>query len=482
MPSPVRRGRSPFWEKRSGQPEETRDRISPEVSPGGREAPGITSPSKPNTTVAPTCGNSVVLATGRRPAERRHRVFGNLRRPITEENTPVTVIATDPVSYYRPRHAAEDHSIAPAAPHRPGAPQNLRSPRHAATDTDRARSAITASAPTGIQTTGTVGLSDRDREVKLFAEEVRRAITKKRYSLRTLETMLEAYGADLRSSIGTLSAWQSGATTPPCTESGLNRVLAFERCVDVPAGDLAILVPGDLTPAVSRPLTQIGVHNRPARATLSQRHRQFQQIVNRLSGSQRTIPVATEKTYVLGWKYRPVQTVITPRLRAAHDLVDRYWFLHAPAADAHPTVVAVAGCTVGRVVHEDQVMRSATSSGDGGYKLVAVELLFDKVLTRGEPYQFTFSIGYAGTDTPRDDLFRHIQVQPCESLDLRLEFQEDKPDHIQRCRWTSHDLQLIDKHPISPDEHGKFAWPVLNPVPGAYGWTWTSRPAHSAAA
>ena len=269
-----------------------------------------------------------------------------------------------------------------------------------------------------------------------------------------------------------MSSWQSGTTTPPATEAGLNRVLALERCLDVPAGDLAKLIPGDLTPAVTRPLTQIGVHNRPARATLSDRHKQFQRIVNRLSGPQRTIPVATAKTFVLGWNYRPVQTIIRPRLRAAHDLVDRYWFLHAPTAHAHPTVNKIAGCKVGQIVHEDEVLPNTTAASDGGYKLVAVELLFDKVLTRGEPYEFTFSIGYAGTEVPREDLFRHIQVQPCQSLHLELQFQAQRPEQLQQCRWTG-DLRLIEERPLKLDPQGTYQQDIPDPVPGAYGWTWT---------
>lgn len=202
---------------------------------------------------------------------------------------------------------------------------------------------------------------------------------------------------------------------------------------------------------------------------------QFQQVINRLSGPQRTIPVATEKKYVLGWDYRPVTTVITPRLRAAHDHVDRYWFLHAPTAQAHPTVTDIAGCTVGRVVHEDDMLRSTGPAADGGYKLVAVELLFDRVLTRGEPYEFTFSIGYAATAVPAEDLFRHIQVQPCESLDLQLQFQAQHPEQLQQARWTG-DLRPIDEHRIELDPHGTYRQVINNPCPAPTAGPGPERP------
>jgi hypothetical protein len=382
-----------------------------------------------------------------------------------------------------PRHAA-DESPAPTGGSWQAADRRYAGggPRHAAND---------LTGLTGFDLTGLNGhhrdapspvVTDHDREVALFAAEVRRAIAAKGCTLRQLETMLEAYGPDFRSSIGTLSSWQSGATTPPNTESGLNRVLAFERCVGVPAGDLAILVPGDIPAATTRPLTQIGGHHRPARGTLAERHKQLQRIVNRLSGPQRTIPVSTTKTYVLGWNYRPDHTLITPTLRAAHDTVDRYWFLHAPAADARPTVAAGPGCTRGRVLTEDQVLSGSTATADGEFQLVAVELLFDKVLARGEPYKFTFSIGYSGTNTPQDDLFRHIQVQPCESLDLRLEFQHQQPVQVHECRWTSQDFRLTDNQPLEITPSGEYHQFIPDPVPGAYGWTWTGATAGASTA
>jgi hypothetical protein len=397
-----------------------------------------------------------------------------------------------------PRHAADNPWWTIDPPRRPAGGSRHAAPdaATAAPDTAILNTAILSTAletgNTAAARTGTLDRRisdahlrdrdyDREREVALFAAETRRAIAAKGLPLRQVEGGLDAYGPDFRSAIGTLSAWQSGATAPPNTESGINRVLALERCLDVPAGDLAILIPGDLAAPVTRPLTQIGVHNRPARATLSERHKQFQHIVNRLSGSQRTIPVRTTKKYVLGWEYRPVQTVINHHLRAAHDVVDRYWFLHAPTAEAHPTVVEISGCTVGRVIHEAQVLRptSGPTAGDGGYRLVAVELLFDKVLNRGEPYEFSFSIGYSGTDTRQDDLFRHIQIQPLEALDLRLECQDHKPGQLQECRWTSGDLQLVGQLPLKPDPRGRYRQLIRNPIPAAYGWTWANTAAGS---
>jgi hypothetical protein len=389
----------------------------------------------------------------------------------------VTQVA-EVVPQYGPRHAAEGLFT-------DGEPPRLRRvPRHAAPDTTDATDVIPAvtslgEAGTGIGSGRTdASRSQHDREVALFASEVRRAIAVSGYSLRQLESMLDTYGPDFRSAIGTLSAWQSGTTAPTNTESGLSRVLAFERCLGVPAGDLATLIPGsDVPPTPTRSLTQIGVHNRPARATLTERHKQFQDIVNRLSGPQRTIPISTTKTYVLGWGNRPVHTVISPRLRAANDLVDRHWFLHAPTTHAHPVVTEISGCQRGRTINEDQVLRSNTSTADGGYQLQAVELLFDRVLRRGEPYEFSFTVGYAGDDTRPDDLFRHVQSQPCEALNLLLEFREDKPAELYQCRWNTQDFQLTEQRPLDVRSCASYQQVIDNPLPGAYGWSWTSAPA-----
>ena len=309
-----------------------------------------------------------------------------------------------------------------------------------------------------------------------FAPAVKKAIAKKGCSLRELDAMLMQYG-QLRSGPATISGWQNGINAPSANESGLNRVLALERCLDVPAGDLAMLIPGGVLPSVSRPLSQLAGQAPAITAPLGERHKHMQGVVNRLSGPQLTIPVETRKTYTVGHLFRPVQTLITPVVRAAHDHVDRYWFLHAPGSSLHPTVTAVTGCTVGRVLTQGD---EATSRDPGGTAwLVAVELLFDKLLRRGDYYTFTFSIGYASdtvvAGTPETS-FRHVQCQPCERLDLSLEFQGHSPVSVDECDWdSSREFTLTHSRPAAANGIGRYHRPIKDPALAGFGWSWDWR-------
>jgi len=316
----------------------------------------------------------------------------------------------------------------------------------------------------------------RRAEAAVFAASVRAAIARKGCSLRELETMLARYGG-LASSTATLSGWQTGHNAPACTETGRDRVLALERCLDVPAGDLAILLPGGPVPRTTRPVTQIAAQRRAALDPLTVRHEAMQQIINRLTGLQQIIPVSTTKEYRLGWGRRPVMTIITPTVRAAHDHVDRYWFLHAPSTLLHPSVLGGPGCTRGRVLSEP-VRRNTTEaqSPDEMLQLEAVELLFDQVLTRGEHYTFSFSVGYACESSAplrAEQLFRHIQVQPCEKLDLSLTFERDWiPMEVTECQWRARDFHQTRQTPLEWEPDGRFRQVITNPLPGCYGWRW----------
>lgn len=320
--------------------------------------------------------------------------------------------------------------------------------------------------------------TDRHRETSLFAAEVRRAIDAKGCSLRELQKLLDRYGP-LRSSVGTLSSWQNGTSVAPSNQTGLDRVLALERCLDVPAGDLATLIPGDLLPAITRPMSRAAWRERSSTATLDQRHTQFRAIVNRLSGPQQTIPVSTDKTYVLGRGFRPGQTAITTTLRAAHDHVDRYWFIHAPGVDVAPNVARGDGCNIGRILSEEDVMPDTFGRDGETVRFNAVELLFDRVLLRRERYKFTFSVAYTGEASPAngaEDLFRHFQKQPCERLDLTLHFQGCEPEQVQTCVWEQRDERLIGSSTPDKDPRGLYHQLITDPAPGGYGWQWT-RPA-----
>ncbi|HZB50969.1 MAG TPA: hypothetical protein VE547_17915, partial [Mycobacteriales bacterium] len=162
----------------------------------------------------------------------------------------------------------------------------------------------------------------RLREERLvFAAAVRTAIETSGQSLRELTARLAAHYGSLASSVATLSAWQTGSSAPPRTPVGVDRLLALERCLGLPAGDLALLLPGGALPPVRR----AGRASSPAG-----RHAALRHMTAALAGSQQVVPVTVAKQRRLGTGRQPEHTRVSMRIRALHDGVDRFWYVHSP--------------------------------------------------------------------------------------------------------------------------------------------------------
>ncbi|HZB49289.1 MAG TPA: hypothetical protein VE547_09365 [Mycobacteriales bacterium] len=297
-----------------------------------------------------------------------------------------------------------------------------------------------------------------------FAAAVRHAVARSGLSLREIARHLTRYGP-LSSSIATISDWQNGVGTPPRDDRGLGRVLAFERCLGVPAGDLALTLPGLSRATTARP---------GAGDPLTLRRAVLEREVARRVGPQRVIPVWITKEYQLGWAYVPVMTVVTMEVRALHDGVDRYLFLHAPGARTHPAVVGVDGCTQVGVHRERPPAGPAPRPRPDDAVVEAVELLFGHPLRKGERYRFTFSVGYVD-EQPRllDAEFRHVQQLPCQQLHLVLTFDRAwRPATVCECRWGT-DLHLRHRRVWNVRDCVAYESVLTDPVPGGYGWRWS---------
>jgi hypothetical protein len=309
----------------------------------------------------------------------------------------------------------------------------------------------------------------RREQVAAFAAAVRAGIADCGPSLRDLERMLlSSYGGPLASSVATLSAWQTGASSPPRTLTGRSRVLALERCLGLPAGDLALLMPGGAVVPPPRP---------PARLDgLTSRRARLEHLVTTRTGPQQVLPVSLTKDHRLGASRRPLCTRIVLEVRAAHDGVDRYWFLDAIDARLDPTVVDTTGCQAGQHVAEP----SGSALVPPDERLVALELLFDHPLACGERHRFSFLVQYdAELALPRVPLplFRHVEGLPCERIDLTVSFdRRSTPAEVLQCRWRQRDLVEVWSRSKTP---GCLCYQlvVADPAPGGYGWRWSWGPA-----
>jgi hypothetical protein len=294
-------------------------------------------------------------------------------------------------------------------------------------------------------------------QVAVFAAAVRAAVTARGLSLRELDARLVATYPQLASSVATLSAWQTGTSAPPRTPSGRDRVLALERCLGVPAGDLALLVPGSGAVLPARA---------PARsADLGARHARLAHLVTTLAGPQQVLPVALAEEVRLGPGHRPVAARITLRVRAAHDGVDRFWYVDGADPRSGPVVVETDGCRRGRRVREPGPVRGA--------RLAASELVLDHRLERGERHELSFLVRYDPAPGPPQPVFRRLVNRPYERLDLSVGFDGDRaPDTVLACRWRHRDGTELDRRDVTVAGCLAYRLVVTDPVPGGYGWRW----------
>jgi hypothetical protein len=307
----------------------------------------------------------------------------------------------------------------------------------------------------------------RPAETAAFAAAVHEAIARRGLSLRDLEAELVARYGPLASSVATLSAWQTGSSTPPRTAAGRDRVLALERCLGVPAGDLALLMPGGaVVPPARRAARAAGPTGRLAR---------LEHLLTVLGGPQQTIPVTVAEDHRLGPDRRPRGVRVTLRVRAAHDGVDRHWLVR-PEPRTRSTVVGIDGCRTGREVVEQGEPDLAVPPGR---RLLATELLLDRVLRRGEHHEFSLLVHHADQEADRvglrtaEAVVRHVRFQPYERLDLAVSFDPAAlPVEVLRCRWRQRDLAEVARRRATRSGCRQYRLVVDDPAPGGYGWRW----------
>jgi hypothetical protein len=307
----------------------------------------------------------------------------------------------------------------------------------------------------------------RRREVAGFAAAVRAAIAAHGLPLRELaEELVWAYPA-LASSVATLSAWQSGSSAPPRTGAGRDRVLALERVLGLPLGELALLLPGG--PAVPAPRPPAaGEQDGPAA-----RRARLAHLVGAFGGPQQVLPVTLAKEVRLDPHGRPLCVRVAARVLAVQDGVDRLWYVDGDDPRLRPRVSGTAGCRPGRRVPE---------LGRPGPGLVATELVLHRTLGLGERHDVTFLVSYeprAGMPgPPAEPVFRQLVAHPVETLHLGLSLDPAAAaGAVVTYRWRGRDGAEVSRRELTVPGCRSYELVVADPVPGGYGWRWAAAPA-----
>jgi hypothetical protein len=305
----------------------------------------------------------------------------------------------------------------------------------------------------------------RRREVAGFATAVREAIAGHGQPLRDLADELVCAYPSLASSVATLSAWQSGSSTPPRTVVGRDRVLALERVLGLPLGELALRMPGGPVVPSPRPPTpdqQDGPVARRARLA---------HVVGAFGAGRQVLVVSLTKEVLLDSAGRPLCARVAARVRALQDGVDRLWYADGDDPRTRPQVTATCGCRPGRRVPE---------RGRPGPGLVATELVLGRTLGAGERYDVSFLVSYEprpGAMPVRavEPVFRQLVTRPLESLDLGLSFDPAAPPRaVLACRWRARDGAEVSRRELTVPGCRSYQVVTADPVPGSYGWRWAA--------
>jgi hypothetical protein len=307
-----------------------------------------------------------------------------------------------------------------------------------------------------------------------FAAELSDAVRGKGLPLREISAQLERDGYYL--STGALSQWQNGRTVPyPTVETG-HRLLALERTLAVPPGSLiaALERTSRGRPAPDRPQDR----RLPANTCERGRRRMaMERKITAAAGSDRRylVLVSQQEHFRIGRYRRPASSHIELTGVALRDQIAAYWYLYEfePAA---PTVIEpLAGCRVGRILHEE--WHDPTE-----LRFDAVELRFapERALHRGEQHTFSYRVRYL--DAENDDIhlrlgeriFRRLLPSPaCRELHLSVEFDADGhlPLTLTQCRWDHRSDRHTKRTPTELTGR-RDELRLANPRPGAYGWEW----------
>ena len=305
----------------------------------------------------------------------------------------------------------------------------------------------------------------RRREVAAFATAVRAAIAGHGSALRELAEELVCAYPSLASGVATLSAWQSGSSSPPRTVVGRDRVLALERVLGLPLGELVLRMPGGPVVPVPRPPTPAEQDGPAARRA------RLAHLVGGFGGSRQVLVISLAKEVLLDPAGRSRCARVGARVRALQDGVDRLWYVDGDDPRLRPLVTATSGCRPGRRVPE---------RGRAGPGLVATELVLDRSLGPGERYEVSFLVSYeprAGTvpARPAEPVLRQLVTRPLESLDLGLSVDPAAPPGaVLACRWRARDGAEVSRRELTLPGCRSYQVVVADPVPGSYGLRWAA--------
>lgn len=280
-----------------------------------------------------------------------------------------------------------------------------------------------------------------------FNAALREAVMDSRLSLQEISDLLRQQDR-VQVARSTLSSWQC-STTPQRGPIEDARIYALERVLQLRRGKLLLLLDADAANADGGPPAQTGgdAEVRSLRARAGQ-----------LGGVRNCITIAVEDNLLVAGR-KPQHRTIQQKVRAIGSNVDCYWTIYAPdVAGPEVRFDALQGCRIGRKV----------AQGD----LVAVELLFDRILEPGEAHAFTFRVGEQQLTQPVRDFRRWAGPPALESLRMSVIFDGPvPPKRVLACQWTTREQLAGPSRQVQVLDGAARLW-MSHPPAGMYGLSW----------
>ncbi|MEU5695082.1 XRE family transcriptional regulator [Actinosynnema sp. NPDC020468] len=269
-----------------------------------------------------------------------------------------------------------------------------------------------------------------------FADALRSAIAARGIGLERIREHLAEHGVSV--SLATLSYWQSGRSRPE-RRSSLAAIGHLEAILDLPPGHLAGLL-GPPRPR-GRWLKRLPEEPRPVPS--------WDDRISRLS-QQDVVTIGRDRGEV-SFRSRHV-------LRAEEDGADR-WLVVAHVDRTPPTITPLRHCALGRVLPRPEV------------GLVVAELLFDRVLRRGESIVIEHELVNADPHPIATNYGRRFRLPVREYV---LEVQFDPAATPVACRRYSHtDTRGDLSTPVLLGPGGSLLGVFLDFGPGEAGFRWS---------
>jgi len=276
------------------------------------------------------------------------------------------------------------------------------------------------------------------RSPSRFSEVLRTAIDATGMSLREISDLLAELD-EVTVSRSTLSNWQC-ARVPRRSPEEDERIYALERVLQLRRGELVLL------------LEETAV----APSGGDEEVRALRTLAGQLGGVSNCITIAVDDTLQVADR-KPQRRTVRQVVRAIATNADCYWTIYSPdAAGPRVPFEPLHGCRVGRIVPH----------GD----LIAVELLFDRILQLGESHEFGFRIVEQGLSSPVRDCRRWAGPPALERLQMSVAF-DLPPRQVAACQWNTRKEQPHSARAV-PIIDGIARLRMSHPVTGMYGLSW----------